>query len=198
MEVNFAFSPPPKAQAQQTEPPGEQADSTWQKARRQVFAPGEFEGAQSAGSPEEYNSQMVEELKRDLITTLKHAANIRGLQMDEWVILTLVGGRREFGVGFGGRIPMMGDMSMSTGSMYGGFSSGAMSSSYGTSGGFVSGGVSGGVGDRMGMGGGMMGSMASSSSTVLTIRANMSDVDAFARGKLTFDQFREQVKILMY
>jgi len=210
MEVSFAFSPPPKAQPQQAEQPGEQADSTWQRAKQQVFSPGEFAGAEGAGSAEEYNSQVVEELKRDLITTLKHAANIRGLQPDEWVILTLVGGGREFGVGFGGRMPMTGGMSMSTGSAYSGVSSGGMgggfSGGYG-GGGFGGGGVSGGVGGGMGMGmmsgmgGGMMGggmAMGSSSSTVLTIRAKKSDVDAFAKGEQTFEQFQQKVTVLLY
>ncbi len=209
MEVNFSFSPPPKAQAQEAEPPAEPADSTWQRAKRQVFSPAEAGGAEGSGSPEEYNSQMVEELKRDLITTLKHAANIRGLQPDEWVILTVVGGRREFGAAFGGRMPMTGGMSMSTGTSFPGVSSGGMGA-YGGSGGFGGGYVSGGgMGGAMGMaGGGMMGGMGggmggfgvmgSSSSTVLTIRAKKSDVDAFAGNMMMLGDFQERVKIVMY
>ena len=212
MEVNFSFAPAPKPQAQQTEPPAEPADSTWQRAKQQVFSPADARGAEGAGSPEEYNSQMVEELKRDLITTLKHAANIRGLQPDEWVILTVVGGSRQFGGGIGVNMPMMGGMSsMSTGSVYGGFSSGGMGG-YGGMGGF--GGFSGGGGYGGAMGGGTsmagegmtggMGGMAGystmgpSSSTVLTIRAKKSDVDAFAANMSTFDAFQRKVKIVMY
>ncbi len=214
MEVNFSFSPPPpKQQTQETEPPGEQADSTWQRARQQVFSPGEAQGAEGPGSPQEYNSQMVEELKRDLITTLKHAANIRGLQPDEWVILTVVGGGRESGGAFGGRFPMMGGMSsMSTGMSFGGASSGGMGGGmggYGGSGGFgggyVGGGVGGGYGGVMGGGTGMAGAgmggygaAGSSSSTVLTIRAKKSDVDAFAGNMLMLGAFQEKVKIVMY
>jgi hypothetical protein len=209
MEVNFSFSPPPKPQAQGTEPPAEPADSTWQRAKQQVFSPRDTRGAEDTGSPKEYNSQMVEELKRDLITTLKHAANIRGLQPDEWVILTVVGGRREFGGSFGSNMPMMGGMSMSTGSAYRGASSGGI----GGFGGYVSGGAGGGYGGAMGgtrgggmgmAGGGMIGGMGgygvmgSSSSTVLTIRAKKSDVDAFAGGELDLDRFQEKVTILLY
>ncbi len=214
MEVNFSFAPP-KPQAQGTEPPAEPADSTWQRAKRQVFSPAEAGGAEGSGSPEEYNSQMVEELKRDLITTLKHAANIRGLQPDEWVILTVVGGRREFGVAFGGNMPMMGGMSsMSTGTAYGAVSSGGMGGmgGYGGSGGF-GGGVGGGCGGVMGGGTGMAGAgmggygaadpssstvPSTSSGQALTIRAKKSDVDAFAKSELTLDLFQEQVKILVY
>jgi hypothetical protein len=209
MEVNFSFSPPPKPQAQETEQQGEQGDSTWQRARQQVFSPTEGKGAEGPGSPEEYNSQMVEELKRDLITTLKHAANIRGLQPDEWVILTVVGGRREFGGVFGSNMPMMGGMSsMSTGSAYGAVSSGGMGGGFGGGmmGGYGSAGA--GMGDMMRgtgtMGGGMMGGMGghgvmgSSSSTVLTIRAKKSDVDAFAANMLMLGDFQQKVKIVMY
>ncbi|MGB2863584.1 MAG: hypothetical protein WBC05_09695, partial [Sedimentisphaerales bacterium] len=148
MEVNFAFSPPPKPQGQGAEQTAENVDSTWQRARRQVFSPGDPRGSRGSNSAEEYDSQMVEELKRDLITTLKHAANIRGVQIDEWVILTVIGGGRQAGGVFTGRGFMMGGM----GAMYGGTSSSGMggsSSLYG-----VAGGSSGGMG---GMGGGMMG-----------------------------------------
>jgi len=162
---------------------------------------------------------MVEELKRDLITTLKHAANIRGVQPDEWVILTVVGGRQMAGM-FGGG--MMRDMSVSTGTSFAGVSSGGMGAGFGGYGAY--GGAGGGMGGMMGgvgamgghgsssghavMGGGMMGGMGGgmggygvmgpSSSTVLTIRAKKSDVDAFAGGELDLDRFQEKVKTLMY
>jgi len=199
MEVNFTFSPPPKAQAQETEQQGEQGDSTWQRARRQVFSSSQAQGGEGSGSPDEYNSQMVEELKRDLITTLKHAGNIRGLQPDEWVILTVVGGGGPVTGMFGGGMMgggMMGGMSSSGGSAYGGVSSGGM-------GGYGAGGFGGTMGGGMGggMGAGMMvygQTGASSSTTVLTIRAKKSDVDAFAGGELDFDRFREKVKTVMY
>jgi hypothetical protein len=209
MEVNFAFSPPPKPQQQQAEQTAEPVDSTWQRARQQVFSPGQFEAAEGSGSTEEYDSQMVEELKRDLITTLKHAANIRGVQPDEWIILTVIGGGRQSG-GFGGGF-MMGGM----GGMYGGASSGGMggfSGSYGVSGGSsgygYGGGMGGGIGGGMmgGMGGGMggtggMGGFAEtgvSSATVLTIRAKKADIDDFAKDEQDYEQFRQKVQIFTY
>ncbi|HUV67081.1 MAG TPA: hypothetical protein VMW24_24550, partial [Sedimentisphaerales bacterium] len=131
--------------------------------------------------------------------TLKHAGNIRGLQPDEWVILTVVGGGGPVTGMFGGGMMgggMMGGMSSSGGSAYGGVSSGGM-------GGYGAGGFGGTMGG--GMGGGMGTGMivygqtgASSSTTVLTIRAKKLDVDAFAGGELDFDRFREKVKTVMY
>jgi len=216
MEVNFAFSPSPKPQGQQAEQTAENVDSTWQRARQQMFSPGDSRGPGGSGSPEEYNSQMVEELKRDLITTLKHAANIRGLLPDEWIILTVIGSGRQAG-GFGGGF-MMGGM----GGMYGGTSSGGMmggmgagmgsSGGGGMGGGMMGGGMGGGMmgggmgGGMMGggMGGGMMGGMSGpgemdvSPATVLTIRAKKSDVDSFAQGQQDFEQFRQKVQIFTY
>ena len=214
MEVNFSFSVPPKPQAQQAPELNEQVDSTWQRARQQVFSPGAAQGAEGSGSPDEYNSQMVEELKRDLITTLKHAGNIRGLQPDEWVILTVIGGGPVAGMFGGGMMGGMGagfgGASYSTGGGYGG---GMSMGGYGGGGfggtmggtGTMAGGGTGGMGMAGGgmMGGGMggmggHGMMGSSSSTVLTIRVKKADVDAYAAGELDFDRFREKVKIVMY
>ncbi|UCC97310.1 MAG: hypothetical protein JSW66_15860 [Phycisphaerales bacterium] len=197
MEVNFSFSPPRKQQAQETELPGEQVDSTWQRARQQVFAPGEFKSAGASDSADEYNRQMVAELERELTATLKHAANIRGLQADEWVILTVVGrGRSNTGM-FGGA--MMGGTSSSGGPAYGAFSAAGMGGGYGTSGGFgagmMGGAMMGGAGGMAGYGE-MMG--VASPTTVMTIRAKKSAVDAFAEGQLDFDRFREMVKTVMY
>ena len=198
MEVNFAFSPPIKPQGRQAEQTDEPVDSTWEKAKQQMFSPGDPRRSRGSRPSEEYNSQMVEELKRDLITTLKHAANIRGLLPDEWIILTVIGSGRQAG-GLGGGF-MMGGM----GGMYGGTSSGGMMGGMGagmgsSGGGGMSGGMMGG-----GMGGGMMGGMSGpgtmsvSAATVLTIRAKKSDVDAFATGEQDFEQFRRKVRIFTY
>ena len=197
MEVNFAFSPPTKPQGQEAEQTSENVDSTWQQARRQMFSPGDSRRPGGAGSSEEYNSQMVEELKRDLITTLKHAANIRGVQTDELVILTVIGGGRQSRGVYGGGGYMMGSMGGSSASSGGGMMGGGMG---GMMGGGMGGGMMGG-----GMGGGMMGGgmggmsgMGVSPATVLTIRTKKSDVDAFAGGQQDFEQFRRKVQIFTY
>ena len=198
MEVNFAFSPAPK-QPQQIEQTAEPADSTWEKARQQMLSPGTYKGAGQPDSAEEYDSRMVEELKRDLIATLKHAANIRGLWPDELIILTVIGSGRQGG-GFGGGGFMMGGM----GGMYGGTSSGGMMGGMGGGmmGGGMGGGMMGGMGAMGGMGGfsepGVFSEMGVSPATVLTIRAKKSDVDAFAKGDQDYEQFRQKVQIFTY
>ncbi|MFC1604678.1 hypothetical protein ACFL5F_06585 [Planctomycetota bacterium] len=200
MEVNFAFSPPPKPQGQGAEQTDENVDSTWQRARQQVFSPGDPRRSRGSDSAEEYDSQMVEELKRDLITTLKHAANIRGVQIDEWVILTVIGGGRQSGGVFGGRGAFMMGGGMG-GGMMGGMSGGGMGGG-GMMGGSMGGMMGGGMGGGM-MGGGMggmsgPGEMGVSPATVLTIRAKKSDIDAYAKGEQILVQFEQKVQIFTY
>jgi hypothetical protein len=227
MEVNFSFSPPTEPAQQEPQEATENVDPTWQQARQAVFQPGAPQMSAASGSTEEQGQRMVEELKQDLVATLKHVANIRVLQPDDWVILTVIGNARGFGGGMGmgmvGGMGGYGGTSFSTGG--GGFSMGGGSGGFGGSsgggygGGMAVGGMSsmdgrmgggGGFGGRggsgfgggMGMGGMMggmgMGSIGTSSPTVLTIRAKKSDVDAFARGELDFDQFQKKVKKVMY
>jgi len=213
MEVNFAFSPPPRPQAKDPTETTEAVDSTWQKARQRVLSPGASPGMDQDDSARDYDNQMVEELKTELVEALKHASNIRNIQPDEWVILTVIGGQRQFGMRFGGSPPAMGGgistsrsstgPGASSGRMGGmsggGFGGGYVVSGYGGAGGTMAGGMGAG-----GFGGGVYGGMSaygrttSSSSTVLTIRTKKSDVDDFAMGELDFEQFQEKVKILTY
>jgi hypothetical protein len=201
MEVNFAFSSPPKKQAEDPAETTETVDSTWLKARRQVLSPGASPGLGQEDSADDYGSQMVEELKRELVKALKHAGNIRNIKPDEWIILTVIGGQRRFGMGFGGGGMMSGGMGGMMGSGMGGMG-GGMGGMGGGMGGMMGNGMSGMGGG--GFGGGVYGGMAayggttSSSSTVLTIRAKKSDVDDFAKGELDFEQFQEHVQIFMY
>lgn len=193
MEVNFAFSPPPKPLGQELDQTAERVDSTWQRARRQVFSSGDPRGLRGSDLAEEYHSRMVEELIRDLITTLKHAANVRGVQPDELVILTVIGGGRQSGGGFGGGGFMMGS-GMSSGMMGGGYSV-----SSGSGGGGMMGGMGGSRGGFSGSGfGGSMVEMGVSSASVLTIRAKKSDIDAYAKGELILVQFEQKVQIFTY
>ncbi len=206
MEVNFAFSPPPKKQAQDPTETSDTADSTWLKARRQVFSPGMGE----EDSANDYDNQMVEELKSELVKALKHAGNVRHIDPNEWIILTVIGGQRQFSMGSGGGLPMGGSRSTFGGSTrsggsshtsgmmggMGGFSDGGgyATSSYGGAGGMMMGGS---MGDMYGSTV-PQGRSTVSSSTVLTIRAKKTDVDDFAKGTLNFEQFQEKVKVLTY
>ena len=219
MEVNFAFSPPPKAQEKQAEET-EDVDPTWQRARQQIFSPKGFGGGSEFFPEERDSAEKIEVLKTELIKTLKHAANIRNLKPDEWVILTVIGqGRQSGGVyeDYYRNTPLSSGTSTSRRSRRP--SSRPSSGGGGGSAGGYGGGMPGGMGGMMdsggmmggysggmyggGMGGGMMGGMAygemaSPSATVLTIRAKKSDVDAFAKGELDSEQFQQKVEIFTY
>ena len=95
MEVNFAFSPEPKVQEKKAEET-EDADPIWQRTRQKIFSPPGF-GGDKLVPEEKYSADKIDQLKTELIRTLKHAANIRNIQPDEWVILTVIGKARQSG-----------------------------------------------------------------------------------------------------
>jgi hypothetical protein len=93
IDVDFPLSPP-QAQAEKVK---EGADRVWEQTKWEVTAsnkdlPLEYMRQQDAAA-RQYDKDVVEQLKTNLVKTLKHAANIRNLKPDEWVILVVVGTR---------------------------------------------------------------------------------------------------------
>ena len=224
MEVNFAFSPPLKLEEQKDEETAEQVDPTWQRARQQIFSPRNPGPGMPGFSGQGPGLVEFDQLKGELIETLKHTANIRNLTPDEWIILTVIGQGRQPG-GFyedyyrsaapRSRTPidrrssrgeavgggMGGGMSMGMGGMagmggYGGGMGGYGGGMMGGMGGGMMGGMSG-YGEMMG-GMGVYGEMGPPSAAVLTIRAKKTDVDNFAKDELDFEEFQETVEIFTY
>ena len=205
MEVDYTFTPAQQSQQRTEDETAEGVDPTWQQARERIFSPGAGRISRD-GSAGEYDGQMVNELKAELIRTLKHATNIRNLESDEWVILSVTGKSRQSG-----------GMMMGGWSMYGQSSDRTRASSSGRTGGYGGGGmggyaVSGGYGGGRsgmgaGMGGGSMGGYGGMSEydqtgvppvTVLTIRVKKEDIDAFSKGDIDFEQFRQKVQVFTY
>jgi hypothetical protein len=197
MEVEYTFTPAQQPQQQTEDETAEGVDPTWQQARERIFS----RGAGRIGRdriPGEYGGLMVEELKVELVRTLRHATNIRNLTSDEWVILSVTGTGQQSG-----------GMMMGGWEVYGRSSTRSRTTSSARSGGYGGGGMG------MGMGGGMVGGMGGYGGsmgggmnryietgvppvTVLTIRVKKSDVDAFSKDELSYEQFRQKVQILMY
>ena len=172
MKVNALLSPPPEA-LEEKETEEEDTDPLWTQLRQEIYAPEEVDRRRRGDRPEEkYDSEKVKELKETLIKTLKHAANIRNLKPDESVILTVIGKAGQSGTRTTTR-------------------------SYGRSrlGSSISRGRS---SIRVRGAPGVPTVAASLLPTVLTIRAKKSDIDAFAKGQLTFDQFRQKTQLLSY
>jgi len=186
MEWNFPLSPSPKEPETKAEKAEEPADTVWESARQEMFSPQESRGGPEFRPGQEYDAEKVEQLKRDLVRTLKHAANIRNLKADEWIILSVTGADRQAGEIIEYKVFKSSPTSRQS------------ASSRGEGRGY--GGYGGGMGGYGGFGFGIggFGREGFPSSTVLTIRAKKSDVDAFAKGELDFEQFQKQVKIIMY
>ena len=129
MDVSFPLTATLQRQEkkQQSDEP---ADQVWKKAEQELYYP-RIASRNRKSSPG-YDAKRVEEFKTNLIEALKHAANIRGLKADEWVIITVSGSQA------GGSMPK-----------------------------------------------------------VLVARAKKKEIDAFSKGALDFDQFRQKVGILI-
>lgn len=193
LRADFPLSVPPQ--------PGEPAarkedpsDPVWQRARQRLYTPG------GAGVSQEADQKSFERLKDDLIQTLRHAANIRVLDPNEWIIVAVTerddassgggfGGMSAFGMGGGMGGGMMGGGRMTGGGMMGGAMMGGMSMGAG-------GGVSSRGADSSRPG--LQDSPESAAPTVLTLAAKKGDIDEFARGAATLEQFRKLVRVFTY
>jgi len=198
MEVNFTFSPPPKAQEKESKKTEEDVDPTWQRAKQKIFSPRGLGGASEFVSEERYSAEKFDQLKKELIETLKHAANIRNLKPDEWVILTVIGHGRQPGEFYEDYY-----RSAAPRSNYSSSYSTSSQSSSSEGGGYAASRSSGVAGGYGGMGGYHMGGMGSygkmglPSTTILTIRAKKSDVDEFAKYD-DFEVFSKKMQIFTY
>ncbi|KPL24625.1 MAG: hypothetical protein AMJ75_03215 [Phycisphaerae bacterium SM1_79] len=188
MEVDLPISAAPKPEQEKAEKTEEDDDPTWQQARDEVFLSQARTTGSELGLEPEYGPEKVEQLKTELIKALKHAANIRNLKPNEWIILTVVGDAEQPSVAARQRLREELDRRLAQSDMEG----------YAAVGGY--GGYGGSYGAVAGYGYGMGGFGATSfpSATVLTIRAKKAHVDAFAKGQMDFDEFQQNVVVLTY
>ncbi len=98
--VNFPLLPPPKVEVEKKVE--EDVDTVWERTKQEMTMPkrdktderqwwATSQVIQQQRQVQVYNAKKVEELKRTLTKTLKHAANIRGLKGDEWVTVVVKG-----------------------------------------------------------------------------------------------------------
>lgn len=196
MKVSFPLMSATSPSGSEPEPAG---DPVWQRARQRLYTPGGISG-RSGTTPIPTDPESFEQFKDDMTGMLKHAANIRHLPADESVVLTIVSqvsqspgrfgqaARSSYGSGgsYGGGFVAGGTFSSSSS-----FSSSGQVTTYGRTGGY-GGGAYGATGGQNGYGG------ASAPGTVLTLRAAKADIDAFAQGDITFEQFCTKVKTISY
>ena len=92
MKVDFPLSPP--VETEEEKRVEEDVDPIWEQARREMYEPENIRVRRDCfhlEQEEKYDAEKVEDLKRRLIKTLKHGANIRNLKPNEWVILAVTG-----------------------------------------------------------------------------------------------------------
>jgi len=187
MEVNYQFSSLSQPDGQVETQTNSSTDQTWEQARQRLLSRGV--GTQAPAG--EYEKQMVDILKTELIRTLKYASNIRNIKPDDWIILSVSGVNRQ-------SMPLMGSGSFnnySAGGEYGGgYGGGSFSSYAGTT---VNGGFGYGTSGSMNSTQRNTGTVSPTAS-VMTIRVKKSDVDEFANDKIDLEKFRQKVQILLY
>ena len=92
LEVNFPlFGSTESEQKEAPKEAQEHVDQIWKRAEQELFSPQELNRNRASGSSREYDPEKVESLKATLITVLKHAANIKALKSDEFMVLTISG-----------------------------------------------------------------------------------------------------------
>jgi len=89
-KVNFPLSPQTAVQEEKPTQK-EEVDPVWQQMRREIYEPQEDRRRREERPEEKYDAEKVENLKTNIIKALKHATNIRNLKPDESVILTVTG-----------------------------------------------------------------------------------------------------------
>ena len=226
LKADFPLSPTPQGQAepQQTEP----ADPVWQRARDRLYAPQSPTAYGAPRLPGQADQRSFDQLKEELIRSLKHAANIRNMDPNDQVILTVTGRSEASSPGMSGGYAGGGAGGWVEGGGYGGGGFGGSGGFSGT-GSYNFGGSGGGsfqVDSRPQPGrvsGGRYSPApaAPGSATVLTIQAKKGDIDAFAKGSnlsfeqiygaqpgsqgqdlakgsLSFEQFQQRVQIFTY
>jgi len=198
MEVDFPLLPVPEPDTRKVE---EGTDPVWEEARRRLTASEDEILDYDSDEEVEYDADKVVGLKSKLIRNLKHASNIRNLPDEEWIVIAVTASGSEtvdvrMMGGMGGGIGMTGRV----GRPGGGFGVGGRIGRGSRS---RRGRVSVKTGDAEIEVGGTTGvarkaTTPLASGNVLIMRAKKADVDAFANGKLDFEQFQKRVQMFTY
>jgi hypothetical protein len=167
VQVDFPYSFATQRQ-DEGKPQQEPVDPVWERARQRLHSPA---GARGLGTGGQTQEMTFEQFKDELLRSLKHAANLRNIEPNELVILTVVAQNED--TGWSGP-------SAPRGSRGGAYANSPTRDSRSQMGLVPAGGQSAGL------------------TTVLTMQAGKADVDAFARDELDFDEFRRKVRSFAY
>ena len=196
LRVDFPLSPAALPPAPEGTGNQGAADPVWQRTRQKLYSPANLAPRGERDLP----GPALEQVKGQLLQSLKHAANIRHVGPNELIILTVISQNGPSGwpppAGSGGSYTGRGGLSFE-GSSYSG-----AGSSFGPGGGSTyadsrtrSSGTTAGRGRSTAV---PPGPAPAASGTVLTLQAKKADIDAFAKGGLSFEQFQQRVQTFTY
>jgi len=169
--VKFPLVPPGAAEDVKIEKP---ADTTWEKTKREIFGPrNPAHGAlvfnpHQESKPVKFDAERVETLKHDLLEALKNAANLRDVKPDDNVVVAVTGSSA--GSAAGVRKVTKKGLRNSTRT----------------------------TGDEVEVYTVKATDEELRHDSALVIRVKKSDIDAFAKGKLDFDEFQKKAMITAY
>ncbi len=176
MNVRFPLLAPANKAGE--EKPKHETDSTWEDAKRDLYGEHDPWNIGKAlrfdlrgGEPQEYDSEKVEILRKSVLESMKSASNIRGLKLDEWIAVTVLGGASQGPV----KVKSIHRASADRPGVRRAEAQGEAVI----------------VDVRDDHPGGPRG-------TIMTLRVKKSDVDDFAKGRLDLDQFTKKVSITTY
>jgi len=219
MRVDFPLSF--ASESRPEDEPEPEADPVWQRARQKLYAPHDARRYGRAGALPAADEMTIEQFQEDMVKALRHAANIRHIDPNESIILTIVGQDESVGPGYGRRGGTY-SSSRSGGYVEGGSSySFGYGSTYSSGGASVYGGGEDGYRDRPARSGNADPKVPALDAygnqnrdalgrpvyrqatppawaTVLTIQAKKTDIDAFSKGDTDFETFQQQVKVFTY
>lgn len=196
LKTRIALLPPPTPKKEEAKTKESTTTSEWDEAREQLYGPSDIEkhvhnafrqATMSFNSSEEYDKDKVQRLKDSLTDALKSASNIRNLKGDQTVTVVVTTSSPSLYVH---EVRNVIEETRRGGS--------------GGSGGSGSSGRSGGEGGRGGGNRVYVGKSSpedhieTRSGSRLLIQAKKSDIDSYAKGKLTSDAFRDKAKIQIY
>jgi hypothetical protein len=197
LEMDSPFSLAP-GQPEEGEAAKEAVDPVWQRARQKLYTPPGQALPGAPGLPGETRKMDFQQFQADLLQTLRHAANLRHVEPNEWIVVTIISHdesaawpapARAGGTYFGGAGGFSGGSYSTSGGSFGPGGGTSYADSYSYSRGSPAG--------RGGAGRTMSGA-APGTTTVLTIQAKKADIDAHAQGELSFEQFQQRVKTFTY
>ncbi len=192
LNVGYPLSaPPPSKEPAEAK---KETPSEWDEARRELTQPGqvnsewkvygEYGKAVEAfsGSPgEPYDAGRVEDLQKSLVTELKNASHLRALKSHETVTIVVTGR----GGSTGGPKVIALQKPGGSGAGGGGFGGSSSGGSSGNSFSYRA------VSSERSPGPEARGNQ-------MIIRAEKSDIEAFDKGKLSYDEFRKKATVLIY